>query len=55
MKVQMKNQLKIIYNTLMSLSNAPSLEPAIIPLCLLLNKIPIPPPLPLVSTVLTKE
>ena len=33
MKVQMKNQLKIIYNTLVSLSNAPSLEPAIIPLC----------------------
>jgi len=31
MKVQMKNQLKIIYNTLMSLSNAPSLEPATIP------------------------
>ena len=28
MKTQMKNQLKILYNTVMALSNAPSLEPA---------------------------
>ena len=28
MKTQMKNQLKILYNTMMALSNAPSLEPA---------------------------
>ena len=27
-KTQMKNQLKILYNTMMALSNAPSLEPA---------------------------
>lgn len=29
MKVQMKNQLKILYNSIMALSNAPSLEPAV--------------------------
>ena len=28
MKTQMKNQLKILHNTMMALSNAPSLEPA---------------------------
>jgi len=56
MKVQMKNQLKIIYNTLNRHSQMPphSNRP-LFPLRLLLNKIPIPPTLPLVSTVLTKE
>jgi len=54
MKVQMKNQLKVIYNTLVLLSNAS--QPLSSPL--LLNKIPpapIRPPLPLVPTVLAKE